>query len=577
MLRGPALAMEEEALTLQELIGAARRRIVPVAAVACAVLAVAVPIVFAWPAVYRSTATILIEEQEIPRELVRSTVTTIADQRIQVITQQVMTRATLMQIVEKYDLYPRERRYLSNEEILDRMRRDINTQTISAEAGGSRPFSSGARAIAFKLSYDSESPPKAQQVANELVTLYLNENVRSRRQRADEATAFFADEAGRIGKQISEIETRLAAFKRANSNRLPETTQLNMQLRDRAEAEIEEIERQLRLLEDRSIYLESQLTVIKETAPIPSERVLEPEERLRALHNQYASQSAIYGESHPDLVRMRREMEALEKSTGKTAQPDPKSLEEAKNELARLSERYAPDHPDVVRQQKRVAAFEADLAKAPAPKKADNPAYVSLAAQIESAKAEIQSLRQRREEVRARIASYNARLEQAPGVEQTYRDMVRDQDNAVTKYKEIRAKQMEAQVALELEKERKGERFSLIDPPEYPEKPYQPDRRKLLATAVAASLGSGIGAGALAESLDRSIRGARALGGLLETPVLGVIPRVEDAQRKQRRRRRLLLVAAAALVAAVCALAAAHFFIMPLESLWHVLLRRLHL
>jgi hypothetical protein len=207
----------------------------------------------------------------------------------------------------------------------------------------------------------------------------------------------------------------------------------------------------------------------------------------------------------------------------------------------------------------------------------DNPAYVSLSAQVESAKAEAESLKKRREEVRGRIASYNSRLEQAPGVEQVYRDLVRDQDNAVAKYKEIRAKQMEAQVALELEKGRKGERFSLIDPPQYPEKPFQPDRKKLLATAFAASLGSGVGAAALAESLDRSVKSARSLGALLETPVLGVVPRIDDPEQARRRRRWLILGAAAALLVLLLALAAVHFFFMPLDSLWHVVLRRLHL
>src|SRR5262245_50751871 len=137
--------MQEQAPTLQELIGAARRRVLPIAGAALAVVAIGVPVVLAWPAVYRSTATILIEEQEIPKEFVRSTVTTIADERIQVITQQVMTRSTLMQIAQKYDLYARERRYLSNEEILDRMRRDIRTQTISVEGGGgNRLFGGGS-------------------------------------------------------------------------------------------------------------------------------------------------------------------------------------------------------------------------------------------------------------------------------------------------------------------------------------------------------------------------------------------------------------------------------------------------
>lgn len=572
--------MEDQGPTLRELIGVARRHALRMALVASLLLAIGLPVAFLWPAVYRSTATILVEEQEIPRELVRSTITTYADERIQVISQQVMTRATLNGIVEKYDLYPRERRYVSNEEIFDRMRRDIRVQTVSADSAAPRLGQRAAPTIAFRLSYDNETPAKAQQVANELVSLYLNENLRTRRQRADETSQFLGDEAARIGKQIAEIEARLAEFKRANAGRLPELAQLNLQLRDRSEAELEELARQVRLLEDRRVYLESQLTLLKETAPLPADRAqLEPEERLRALRNLYAGQSGVYAESHPDLARMRREIEKLEKATGAPlAVADPKALEDARHELKRLADRYGEEHPDVQRQRKRVGALELRQAAAPAAaRKPDNPAYVSLAAQIEAATQEIASLRKRGEALRARVGSYNARLEQTPGVEQAYRDLVRDLESASAKYKDLRAKEMEAQVSQTLEKDRKGERFSLIDPPQYPEKPEQPNRRKLLALAFIGSVGGGVGAAALAESLNRTVKSARTLGLLLEAPLLGVLPRAADPAAAARRRRWLLAGLAAALALLAAGLAGVHLLVMPLDSLWYVLLRRLQL
>jgi uncharacterized protein involved in exopolysaccharide biosynthesis len=565
--------MRDEGLSLQELIGVARRRAARIALAAGAVLAVGLPAALLWPAVYRSTATILVEEQGIPRDFVRSTVTSYADERIQVIRQQVMTRSTLMQIVEKYDLYRRERRYVSDEEILERMRRDIKVETVSAEVTGR-----SAPVIAFRLSYDNDSPAKAQQVANELVTLYLNENLRTRRQRASETTVFLGEEAERIGRQIAGLEAKLAEFKRANAGRLPELMPLNMQLRDRVESELDDLARQLGLLEDRRGYLEAQLATVRESAPVPKDGPLEPEERLRALRNQYAGLSGVYAESHPDLARMRREIEALEKSTGAKPAPDAAALEMARSELARLEERYAAEHPDVARQRKRVAALEAELARAPAAgRKPDNPAYLALAAQLEAVKREADSLRGLREELKARLAAYHARLEQTPMVEQAYRDLVRDQENALAKYKEIRAKEMEARVALELENERKGERFSLIDPPQYPERPHRPDRRKLLVLAFMASLGGGVGAAALAESLGRAVRGARALGGLLDAPLLGVLPRAENAALRSRRRRRLAAALAALAGAGLAGLALVHFLVLPLDSLWHVLLRRLRI
>jgi uncharacterized protein involved in exopolysaccharide biosynthesis len=569
--------MQDQGFSFAEIVGFLRRRLLMMIVITGLVAAVAFPLVFAVPAKYRSTATILVEEQDIPRELVRSTVTSYADERIQVIGQRVMTRATLQPIVEKFDLYPKERERLSSEEILDRMRKDIRVETVSAS--GER----GKTTIAFKLSFDSTEPAKAQQVANELVSLYLNENARTRQERAGETQVFLSDEAERIGRDIAVTEAKLAEFKRENAGRLPELLPINTQLRDRAENELEELGRQIRQIEDRRIYLESQLSVLKESAPsapVTADAASDPKARLRLLRNQYVSQSSIYGESHPDLVRMRKEIAALEASTGATwSDVDPERLEQARAELKRLLERYSPDHPDVQRQQKMLAALEAmrDEPKQAAQDIASNPAYVSIVTQIELGRQEAASLKARMGEVRGRLASLNSRIQQTPAVEQAYRDLVRDHENAVAKYQELRSKQMEAQVALQLEKDRKGERFSLIEPPQYPSKPTEPNRKKLIAMAMFGSLGGGVGAGYMAEMLHRAVTSPRALSALLEAPLLGVVPRVENPGERARRRRLIIYALIGAVVLIVAALLVIHFLYMPLDTLWFVLLGRMGL
>ena len=147
-------------------------------------------IAFVLPPVFRSTATILIEQQEIPQDLVRSTVTSFADQRIQVISQRVMTRANLMQIIKKYDLYVEEQKKEPTEVIIDKMRDDIKMNTISADVVDPRNGRPTQATIAFTLSFDSKSPKLAQQVTNELVSLYLNENLKSRTQMAVETSGY---------------------------------------------------------------------------------------------------------------------------------------------------------------------------------------------------------------------------------------------------------------------------------------------------------------------------------------------------------------------------------------------------
>src|SRR3974390_2436572 len=179
----------EEGLPLRDLIAAGRRRWLQAALVAAALLGVSLPIAVLWPPTYRSSATILIEEQEIPRDLVRSTVTSYADERIQVIGQQVMSRGTLMELVDKFGLYARERKYTTNEDLLEKMRRDIRVQTVSADITDRRSGLPTAARIASKLSFNYPARATAQKVASELVTMYLNETLKTRREKADETSA----------------------------------------------------------------------------------------------------------------------------------------------------------------------------------------------------------------------------------------------------------------------------------------------------------------------------------------------------------------------------------------------------
>ncbi len=519
----------------------------------------------------------------------RTTISSFADQRIQVISQQVMTRSTLMQIVEKYDLYPQRRKRETTEEILERMRKDIKLDLVTADVADRRSGRSSNAAIAFTLSYDSESPEKAQKVANELVTLYLNENLKNRQQQAKETSSFLLEEAERMATHISEIEGRLAQFKKLNMGRLPELAQLNLQIRDRTEAELADVVRQLQTVEERRFYLDAQLVQIKPNSPMMSltgERILGPEDRLRTLQAQYAGMTGIYGADHPDMVRVRGEMEALKHETGKTNDPQEKfkRREKLRTELAALRERYAVDHPDVVKLTRTIDSLEQSIAadassdKEPeSAMKPENPAYISMQAQLDALNSEEKNLRTKRIELQAKRDQYEKRLEQTPQTEREYLDLNRDHENSVVRYREIKAKQMEAEVAQQLEKDAKAERFSLIDPPQFPEKPRSPNRPAILLIGVVAALGGGAGYGGVLEGLDGSVKNPKQLSRTLQVPLLSVIPFMENDRERRRRKKRLILIVAAVAIGTVTLFVAIHFFVMPLEVLWYYILRRLQL
>ncbi|MGB3397431.1 MAG: Wzz/FepE/Etk N-terminal domain-containing protein [Nitrospira sp.] len=155
-----------------------------------------------WPPTFKSTATILIEEQEVPVELVHSTITSYADQRIEMIKQQVMSRSSLWKVVEQYNLYPDMRRENPTEEVVKRFIKDIEVEVISADVIDKRTQHATKATIAFTVSYNSGSPEMAQRVANELTSLFLGQNLKSRERQAQETTTFLKQEAESLAAHI---------------------------------------------------------------------------------------------------------------------------------------------------------------------------------------------------------------------------------------------------------------------------------------------------------------------------------------------------------------------------------------
>ncbi|BCO31801.1 chain-length determining protein [Thiohalobacter sp. COW1] len=569
--------MEENTKDLSDYLSAFKRRRSAIAATFLVIFTLGVIIALVWPPTYESSATILIEEQEVPRELVQSTVTSYAAQRIQMISQRVMTRANLMELIEKYGLYRDELERQTTEEVLASMREDIGVETISAEVIDPRTGRPMPATIAFELSFKGENPDQVQKVASELTNLYLNENLKERTSQAAQSLAFLSGEANRLKRRIGSLESELSAFKEQHLHSLPEQAQLTTQLMDRTERQLDDVDNQISALEDRKFYLEGQLGQIE---PHGQNVEMNPAARLKALRTQYFALSARYSPDHPDVRRLQREIESLEQETG--LGPDRASLLEERDrlqtELASLREKYAPEHPDVVKLQKTVDELNAQIAQTPetppAQRAPDNPAYVTLQSQLESTLNDIRAQEAKKLQLEADLKKYEQRLAAAPEVEREYRAMQRELQNAVAKYQEITAKEMQAQVAQQLESESKGERFTLIDPAALPEEPVSPNRPAIVFLSFVLALGSGFGLAAVAESLDHTIRGARGVANTLQVMPLAAIPyqRTEGETRKRRNRKWKVLGGTA--VAVLIAVLAVHFFMSPLDVLWFRILRK---
>jgi uncharacterized protein involved in exopolysaccharide biosynthesis len=165
-----------------------------------------------------------------------------------------------------------------------------------------------------------------------------------------------------------------------------------------------------------------------------------------------------------------------------------------------------------------------------APLRPDNPAYISLKTQLDTVELSLKATREQQARAKQKLGEYEGRLVQTPRIEQEGLSLRREYDSAVRKYQEIRQGVLGAETAVALEREQKGERYSLLEPPDLPEGPSVPNRKAFILLGIVLGFGGGVGYASIAEYMDRTIRGARAITAVLRTPPLAVIPYISNGQ-----------------------------------------------
>lgn len=478
-------------------------------------------VVFVWEPVFRSTSTILIEEQEIPREYVMATVTSYAEQRLQSINQRIMSSAKLLEVINRFNLYQDKRNRFTTEEIIEDMRKkDIKFETITADVVDRRSGVAKQATIAFSVSYEGKNPQVVQQVTNVLASLYLEENSKVVEQQTSSTTKFLEEEMKSVQGQLIELEKKIAAYKEAHPHSLPELLQYNLQTLDSADRNYAQFIDQLRTLREKESYLQSQV------ATLAPDEENQDKQLLKELRAKLVVLQSKYSDEYPDVKKTKAEILELEKRIG------------------------VPDK------------------KAAGAAKPDNPTYVTLAAQLASTRSEIESVKRQIREAEDRRKDYSRRLEMSPRVEEKYKNLMVERNNTQLKYDDLMKKFMEARVAHGLEKGQMGERFTLIDPARYPEKPVKPNRPLILLVGLLLGLGAGVGLTALLEASDKSARGGEDLERSLNIPVLAEIPEIVTSGDVKRKRRRLKLYILTAVVCLAVAIILFHFFVMDIDVLW---------
>jgi polysaccharide chain length determinant protein (PEP-CTERM system associated) len=479
------------------------------------------------PDVYRSSATVLIDRQQIPDELVRSTVTSDLEIRLHTISQEILSRSRLEALIERFNLYRERRKDAPIEEVVERMRDDIQLQLVKGERGATPERGT----VAFKISYIGNDAQKAALVANTLASFYIEENLKVRERQAAGTAEFLRVQLEDTKRNLEAQEQQVSRFKERHLGALPQQMeanlatlqQLNNQLRVNSESQL--------MISERRASLQKQLDELEGAGAPGGPR--HTAERLASLNAQLTELRTRYTEKYPDVVRLKKEIADLEAQARRSEQAEAGAR------------RPLPPSPQVL--ELRSALSDLD----------------GRARVLESEAATLQRS----------LGEYQQRVENVPRTEQEYQKLARDYETTKDLYRSLLTRQSQAEVAENMEQRQKGEQFRVIEPAVAASRPTAPDRPKLIGLGLLLALGLAVAAVIAAEQLDTSFHTVDDLRRHARAPVLVSIPQVVTAAALQEKRRRMGMAAAAATACLVLLVGGSYFLASADGPLAGVILR----
>lgn len=479
--------------------------------------ALSLAIAFAIPPTYRSAATIIVEAQQIPSDLARSTVASDAEERVRLIEQRLTTRQNLLDLASQLNVFG-DRDNLSPTERVEAMRAAV---TISSTVVGRR---ADRRVAGIEIAFSWRNPQLAAQVANALLTQLLEQNVEQRSARASETLEFFSSEADRLAAELQSLEEEIASFKRANQEALPDSLAIRRdELSRLVEVTFDRETRQLQL-EQRRRVLEEQIE-LGQTAAVAGAQTTPEQRELANLRTALAQQRAVFAETHPNIRTLSARISALEQSieTGNAA-------------------------PDVGRP-------------------AGASQSVNLVEELEAIDQELERLEDQREADAARIERLEDSIARTPQVELELAALEREYAALQGQYRQALAKRAEAETGQRLEVNQQAERLEVIEQPQQPEEPVSPNRVLIAGGGGVLSAGLGVALMILAELLNPAIRSPWDLERRLELRPVVTIPYIRTPGENLRRRWTIRIAVLAMLVTPALLLFLADRYILPLPIL----------
>jgi polysaccharide chain length determinant protein (PEP-CTERM system associated) len=464
---------------------------------------------------YRSDAVILVVPQQVPETYVRSTVTATVSDRLQSISQQILSRTRLERIILDLNLYEAQRKTGIMEDIVDGMRDSIDVQTIRGEA--------------FRVGFTSEDPRTAMRVAERLASLFIDESLRDREVLAEGTSQFLEAQLEDARRQLIDNEKKLENYRRAHDGQLPTQLNANMQGLHNTEMQLQALVDTANRNQDRRLALQQLITDLESNAFVQPEAAAAP---------------------------------VVETATDR--------FHKAEAALKALETRLKPTHPDVVRARKTLeefrAAADAEAGQAPiTPDEVLAPAERVRRTRLNAATRELEAVEKEiaantalEKRLRENLTAYQQRIEAAPTRESELIELTRDYGTLQGMYQSLLGKKQESQISANLERRQIGEQFRILDPARLPARPFTPNRPRFYQMGILGGLAFGLAFAGILEYLDRTMRSEDDVRVALNFPVLATIPLI-DIGSGSRRKRVALVSLASALMIAVVAFAAFRF------------------
>lgn len=459
-------------------------------------------VVYRLPAIYKSEATILVDEQKIPERYVSSTVNTDVADRLATISQEILSSTALKKIIDNFDLYHSERQHLFFEEIIERMRKDI---TITTEKGWT-----GNRPGAFHVGFNGPDPNIVASVANRVANLFVEENLRTREVQADGTSEFIVTELTEAKKKLDELESKVSRYKLEHNGELPEQQNAIIGNLARLQVVLQGDQDAVARAHQTKLLLENSLNIAQGmadaaagSAPAAGQQPQAPGQpgpddlsrRITAKEAQLETLRLQFTDNYPDVKALRADIARLR---ARASDADAKKASAA---VPSSGQPGAPQQPQMSPQD------EARLAE--------------MKGQLKLINDEIQHRMAEEESVKNQISAIQARLDQLPVREQQMAGVTRDYQISKQNYQSLLEKKLSADMAAEMERRQKAERFTILDPARVPAKPYKPNRPLLYGSSCAVAL-----ALALASVIGFELRSDVLLGEWELPPELKVLGRV---------------------------------------------------